>query len=348
MRAYPLPGAGTAFLSHLAMLVALGFGTPQLNAQTTLAEPPVAEGAAKEAPSAPASTPRDKAEKEPAGDAKEGSKLGENWVRVVNDEKGKPISMQTAIVRYRSKPVGDATPVEVDLVGAVHVGDTRYYDQLNKHFEQYDALLYELVAPEGTRIARGERASSRHALGAMQNTMKEMLALEHQLEKIDYTKDNFIHADMSPDEFLETMKQRGEGFLQMYFRMVGMSIAMQSQMAAKGKSADAEMMAALFSDDRPRLLKIAMAKQLAEMESLLTAFGGEDGSTIITGRNQKTLKVLRRELEAGKNRIGIFYGAGHLKDMHERLLDEFAMEPVEIEWVDAWDLKPKQAGRSAR
>ena len=32
----------------------------------------------------------------------------------------------------------------------------------------------------------------------LQNGMKDMLELEHQLQHIDYHKDNFVHADMSP------------------------------------------------------------------------------------------------------------------------------------------------------
>ena len=64
--------------------------------------------------------------------------------------------------------------------------------------------------------------------------------------------------------------------------------------------------------DRPRRLKIVLAKQLSEMESLMVSFGGEDGSVIITDRNKKALEVLKKQIAAGKKKIGIFYGAGHL------------------------------------
>lgn len=268
-------------------------------------------------------------------------KLGTEWVRVKKDERGRPLAMQVAIVRYRSTPAEGESPVEVDLVGAVHVGDQAYYDDLNKRFERYDALLYELVAPEGTRIEPGTKASNRHALGAMQNGMKDMLALEHQLEKVDYTKENFVHADMSPDEFFESMESRDESFLKMYFRMMGQSLAHQSAITAEGATPDIDLMKAMFAKDRPRQLKIAMAGQLAEMESLLTAFGGEEGSTLITERNKAALKVLRQQIDAGKKSLGVFYGAGHLADMDQRLQKEFGLEPVEITWLDAWDLAAK-------
>ncbi len=267
--------------------------------------------------------------------------VGAEWVRVKKGPEGQPLAMQVAVVRYRSTPEAGKPGVEVDLVGAVHVGDADYYSKLNQLFESYDALLYELVAPEGTVIEPGTKASNRHALGALQNGMKNMLELEHQLEQVDYTKKNFVHADMSPEEFFDSMDSRGESFIQMYFRMVGQSIAHQSTMQAEGATPDIDLMRVLFAKDRARQLKIAMAGQLAEMESLLTAFGGENGSTLITERNKAALKVLRQQIDAGKKKLGVFYGAGHLADMHERLLSEFDMQPVEVTWLDAWSLAAK-------
>ena len=41
----------------------------------------------------------------------------------------------------------------------MHIGDKAYYDNLNKEFEQYDVLLYELVALR-------ERASRKVAAAA--------------------------------------------------------------------------------------------------------------------------------------------------------------------------------------
>jgi hypothetical protein len=267
--------------------------------------------------------------------------LGHDWVRVEYDDDGEIQGMQTAIVRYK----GVATegrrkgqPVEVDLVGAVHIGDVAYYHKLNDRFKQYDALLYELVAAEGTVVERGRGTSNAHPLGAMQNGIKNLLELDHQLEKVDYTKDNFVHADMSPDEFMQSMKNRDESFLQMYFRLIGQAMAQQSEMQAKGESADFDLLTALFATDRPRRLKIVLAKQLSEMESLMVSFGGEQGSTIISERNKKALAVLKKQLAAGKKQVGIFYGAGHLNDMDERLRKDFKLEPAEITWLTAWDL----------
>jgi hypothetical protein len=275
-------------------------------------------------------------------DGVKGSDLGQDWVRLQRDANGEAIGMQTAIVRYTSAAKKGAAPVEVDLIGAVHIADVQYYKQLNDRFKQYDVLLYELVAPEGTVVERGRGTSNAHPLGAMQNLFKDVLELDHQLELIDYTKPNFVHADMSPDDFQKAMRDRNDSFLQMYFRLVGQAMAHQSELAAKGESSDFELIAALFSDERPRKLKIVLGKQLSEMESLMVSFGGEDGSVIITDRNKKALDVLKQQIAKGRKKIGIFYGAGHLGDMDKRLRKDFSLQPKTITWLTAWDRKPKR------
>jgi hypothetical protein len=269
-------------------------------------------------------------------------RIGDDWVRIHVDDKGELLGMQTAIVRYESPSGSKGPPIVVDLIGAVHVGDVAYYRELNRRFTEYDALLYELVAPEGTVVERGRGSSNAHPVGLLQNGMKNLLELDHQLEEIDYTQPNFVHADLSPDQFLQAMKDRNESFLQMYFRLLGQAMSQQSDMAARGESLDFDLFSALFASDRPRRLKIALAKQLAEMESLMVSFGGDQGSVLITERNKKALGVLREQIKAGKKRIGIFYGAGHLGDMDQRLRKDFGLEPAQITWLTAWDLAAKR------
>jgi hypothetical protein len=285
-----------------------------------------------------------KPDKSDTASAAETKDIGKDWVRMKYDSHNEPVAMQTAIVRYTpAKSSGKpGSGVTVDLIGAVHIGDIAYYRRLNRQFSQYDALLYELVAPEGTKVPLGRGTSNGHPIGAMQNMAKDFLELDHQLEYVDYTRPNFIHADMSPDEFAQAMKDRNESFLQMYFKLMGTAMAEQSKLAAKGGGAnDFDLITALFASDRPRRLKVILGKQLSEMESLMVSFGGEEGSTIITERNKKALAVLKKQMASGKKHIGIFYGAGHLSDMDQRLRTDFHLQPASITWLTAWDLAPK-------
>jgi hypothetical protein len=102
---------------------------------------------------------------------------------------------------------------------------------------------------------------------------------------------------------------------------------------------DAGLLLALFSDDRPKRMKQAMARQLVDIEVVTAGMDDANGdNTLIKGRNAKAFSVLREELEAGKNKLAVFYGAGHLPDMAERLEKDFDMVDRKTTWLDAWDL----------
>ncbi len=269
----------------------------------------------------------------------------ERFLRIRRDEKGRPVAMETSVVRYQMKNE-DGENVVVDLIGAVHVGGPEYYESLNKQFEKYESLLYELVAPEGTVIPKGGRVEdgsiSLNPIGGIQKGLKSLLDLEFQLEKIDYTKDNFVHADMSPEEFGESMSQNEESLGGYALKAMGQSMAMQ----ASGKdTGTAGMIMAMFSSDKSLRLRRVMAQQMIDMEAGLAMFEGKNGSTIINHRNAKCMEVLKRELASGKKKIAIFYGAGHLADMEKRLVSDFQMNAGGQKWFPAWTLTKRKYQR---
>ena len=250
------------------------------------------------------------------------------FIRVQRNQKRVPITLETSIASYQS----DAG-VQVDLIGAVHVGDKKYFRDLNREFTKYDVVLYELVAPEGTRIPQGG-GKSRHPVGRLQEGMKSMLDLSFQLNQIDYQKPNLIHADMSPEEFAKSMKDRGESFFQILMRVMGDAMAK----SATGKTSDAELLMALFSKNRSLKLKRIMSEQFEDLENQIQVFEGPNGSTLISERNKKALSVLREQIQRGKKKIGIFYGSGHMPDMSRRLRRDFGMKPKSETWRVAWDM----------
>ncbi|MCC9604722.1 hypothetical protein LOC68_26585 [Blastopirellula sp. JC732] len=258
-------------------------------------------------------------------------KTAPTFLRIHENASGKPDALQTAIVRYADP---QQPGVYVDLVGAVHIGEQAYYDQLNEEFKNYDALLYEIVAPKGTRIPKGGPKKNGSAVSGLQNGMKDMLGLEFQLEQIDYTPQNFVHADMSPEEMAADMAERGDGFLQMFARLMGAGMVQQT----KGEDMNAAMLMALFADDRQLRMKRLFASQMDDMEGQMRAIEGKNGSTLISQRNAKAFQVLRQELNDGKKKIGVFYGAGHFADMHRRLVEDFGLQPQSTRWLNAWDL----------
>ena len=121
----------------------------------------------------------------------------EKFLRVQRDADKEPVALETVIAHYL--PAGGEKGVEIDLVAVVHIGEKAYYQRLNKEFEKYDVVLYELVAPEGTKIPKGGcKEKSDNPLAMVQQAMKMVLRLESQLEQVDYTKQNFVQRTLAP------------------------------------------------------------------------------------------------------------------------------------------------------
>ena len=359
-------------LSRVSPVLALGFGLViglLVPATSSLAEEPAAP------PAAPAiAKPR--------------------FLRLTRDDNGEAIALETAVARYvprgpddpvpapaplpapqtsdDQKPAAAAAPeaadaapapepfdpptdLVVDLFGAVHIGEKSYYEQINREFKEYEVVLYELVAPPGTRIPRGG-AQSAHPVAMMQGGMKSMLGLESQTELVDYQAENLVHADMSPEQLEKSMAERGDGFIALFFRMMGQSIAQQSReqvLRASGvklpkRASQTDMLAALLNPGRNSGgLKQMLAEQFENMEATMLALEGPKGSSLISERNKVALAGLREQVKLGKRRIAIFYGAGHLPDLERRLLTEFGLKRDSERWLLAWDLKsvPQPAKR---
>ncbi len=273
-----------------------------------------------------------------------------------SDERDRPLSLDTAIVEYvRPAAVGpaDRRPLQVDLIAAVHVGSAGYYDTLDRLFADYDAVLYELVAPPNARPKPGAKPAG--AIGSAQQGLKQMLGLEFQLEAVDDAAANFVHAVLSPQEFDAAMKKRGESWWSMFMKLMkaGMARAEQAERDGRQPGGDVsvgEMFGLLFGSGEARQVKLRriMAEQFTDMEALTAAFGGEQGSTLITDRNAAALRVLREQVAKGRRRIAIFYGAAHMEDFDRRLRADFGLQPRETVWLEAWDLREPAAATPRR
>jgi hypothetical protein len=266
------------------------------------------------------------------------------FLRLTRDDAGQPAALETSIVEYVGPapgPGGRRGTVQVDLVAAVHLGGSDYYQTLDRLFADYDAVLYELVAPANARVPKPGRKPS-GAIGSAQQGLTRLLGLEFQLESIDYSAPNFVHADLSPTEFDAAMRKRGESWWSMFTKLMreGMARAERDASATPDVSVG-ELFGLLFGSDQGRQVKLRrlMAEQFTDMDVLTATFGGEEGSTLITDRNAAALDVLRQEIAAGRRRIAIFYGAAHMEDFDRHLREDFNLQPRETVWLEAWDLR---------
>lgn len=257
-------------------------------------------------------------------------------IRVQRDARSQLTSMQTAITHFRSPSGG----YSVDLVSVVHIGEPAYYKKLNQVFKKYDAVLYELVAdPSEGRPVPVAGGESDNPLSSLQHGLSSMLGLDFQLDHIDYSAPNFVHADISPAEFQKSMDKRGESFMQILLRSLQHS-GMDDPEAEK-ELEKVDLMGALMNGPTPgdRVhLRRAMALLFAHPEKMTELLEGPGGSTLVSVRNQKALSVLRTLLNR-KKRIAIFYGAAHMMDMEKRLVKDFDVQYQGQTWLSAWDLR---------
>jgi len=268
------------------------------------------------------------------------SRTGE-FLRFVDDGKGGG-TLQTAEVDYKN-----GAGVIVHLVGAVHVAEPAYYHSLNDDFKNFDALLYEMVKPRGADVPHpGEAPVS--AISMFQHWMKDVLKLDYQLDDVDYTAANFVHADLDWETFTALQSQRGESMLTIMLQSMLHSMAQQSANENKGKDFGLiDLVIMLQAPDRARQMKLMIAQQFGDIEDQMSGLTGPNGSVIITERNKKALEVLQDTIDLGKKNIGIFYGAAHLADMSQRL-EAMGFKPTgKTTWRVAWDMSQPPASQPA-
>lgn len=242
---------------------------------------------------------------------------------------------------------GDQGDRSVDLVSAVHVADARHYEELNRRLGTYDAVLYELVSDPDVRPYPGMEQPG-GPMAMVKSMLKTGLELTYQVEQIDYRPEHFVHADLTQEGFLDEMDRRGETFLSMVFSMMSQS---QRGVADRYDDLTREEMDALPETDFVTAaqtgylhheLRKLVASQLAEVEQVLVG-EDQDGSTLLEGRNAKCMEVLDGQLQAGKKRLAIYYGAAHMPDMLARLRAR-GFTPKSEAWLVAWDLRKRKDG----
>ena len=257
--------------------------------------------------------------------------------------------LETSDVTYRN-----AEGVTVRLVSAVHIGEKSYYQALAKSFDADDAVLYELVKPKDAAApAPGAQRQGGNPIGDVQRFLKDTLNLDFQLDAIDYTARNFVHADMDAETFKQMQEERGETFEMLLLKEVMKAMRGQTPEQAEalaGAQADPEqtlreLIRVVTRPDTERQLKLMIAKHMVDIEAGAAGFGGE-GSVIVTERNKTAMTVLSDTIAQGKKKISVFYGAAHMPDFAKRL-EAMGFKPVATEWRMAWDLKIRDDQPSA-
>ncbi|HEU4778712.1 MAG TPA: hypothetical protein VFS58_02400 [Steroidobacteraceae bacterium] len=250
-------------------------------------------------------------------------------------------------IRKFTMPTGQTA----DLIGVVHIADAAYYQQLNERFDSYDSVLFELVGdPEAlTQNApqRQAQQSTGSGVSLIQQAASKHLDLAFQLDAIDYSKKNMVHADATREEFARMEQERGENVLTLFVS------AMQAQMSSGNRMAMRELdtfalIRILMSPDSAMEFKKALAKTFDQMESITAAMEGPKGSAILSGRNEVVLNKVREVLANKKQRrIAVFYGGAHMPGIESRLIKDLNAKAAGEEWLTAWEMPKANTATTA-
>jgi hypothetical protein len=267
-----------------------------------------------------------------SGPATRPAPLNDKFLRYVPDDHG-GATLQASVVTYQN-----AAGQSVDLVAAVHVADGAFYKSLNESFKSYDSLLYELIKPKDMNIAELHDPDRPTGwITMLQQFLKNTLKLQFQLEAVNYDAPNFVHADLDAETFYQMEDQRGES-------ITGLMIQSMLQEMMDPANDDptggmGPLLLALSNPDKARGLKMMLGQQFGRMDDMLAGMEGPNGSVLLTERNKACMKVLADRLAHGDKKIGIFYGAGHLRGMEKIMTTQMGFKQVgDPKWRIAWDM----------
>ena len=296
-------------------------------------EPIVQELPAQQDPeSRPTSKPADSAP------ASQPNAKGTEFARFTKDDKDNG-RFETAIVTYENKD-----GVQVSLIAAIHIADKKHYQDLNEDFERYDALLYELVGSPEDRPLPGDTRRGDSPISMFQRMLQRGLQLAFQLDEIDYSPENFVHADLTPQGFEDAMEARGESILTNLIDMMGRSQkAMNERKDDESLPADEpiDFVKAMRTGYGKHRIRMTFAQSLMAMESMAAGVDPEEednGTVLLEGRNDRALEVMIEQIAAGKRNLGIYYGAAHMPDIEAKMIKNHGFEKKSTRWLLAWDI----------
>lgn len=267
------------------------------------------------------------------------------WLKLDRDERGVPLRLETSIVRLEGKfraSDGETRPVSVDLIGAIHLGEAAYYERLNAEFKEYETVVFELVAEKGFDVKDLDAvkesknkggASPLDAVSLLQQSLSDALGLVYQTDGVDYSAPNLKRGDADADDFLVRLTTGGD--IPRFFA----DSSLESLFTSENGRFEGWALAYFLAKDKRLALRRLLADELARTELAVDPDARE--TTLIHFRNEIAINVAKKELEAGKTKIAVFYGAAHLDDLARRIENTLtAPRRSEPRWITAWSMEP--------
>lgn len=242
------------------------------------------------------------------------------------------------------------------LVGVVHLGEERYYQELQTLLDGQAVVLFEGIGATDGNFQLQEEDFS------LQDAMAKALGLKFQLEAINYHRPNFRNSDLDyaglarlfegepgtadVEEGAATPESGGGEFNLLVQIMEGRGLfggLARLGVAAVGSS--------------PRLqaaTRLMLIEMLGNLPANLSDVAGMAPGMqrlmegLIERRNEVVLRDVRREIRRRPRpaSIAVFYGAGHMGHLETSICAALGYVPKADRWFTALSVDPKAAGLS--
>ena len=290
-------------------------------------------------------------------------------MRVANPDTN-TFQLQIAIRTLKPAKASDPTLL---LVGVSHLGDTNYYQAVQKRLDTQGLVLFEGVrhpdAQDEDKQPDGARAEGSRKMevdeDSIQFTLAKSLGLAFQLSAIDYERPNFRNSDMSIDQIARVLsggrKPAPEGAPtgatpsapgSAEFNIL-LQVMDGTSLIGRMATGIVRMMGAT-----PRMqasTKLMLIELLGNVQGDISEMGSVPPDmkrllyVLLHSRNSVVVADLKKELgksDAPKS-IAVFYGAAHMSDLEKRICEELSYRPAGDEWLPAITVKLGESGLTA-
>ncbi|MFK7962317.1 MAG: hypothetical protein AB8G96_17540 [Phycisphaerales bacterium] len=186
----------------------------------------------------------------------------------------------------------------------------------------------------------------------LQASLASALGLAYQLDTVDYDRPHFVPSDMAIDEVNSAMTERGADFSLVEGTLAGSSLPARVVKMMLNIVGMADRFTGGAASVAMKVMFVEMLGDESVFDSGMQQLDPAFGEVIIDVRNQRVIDDLAAVLTRGPERletIAVFYGAGHLVDLGERMEDQLGYEATgDVQWLPAISIDLKSSPVSER
>ena len=182
----------------------------------------------------------------------------------------------------------------------------------------------------------------------LQGELAAALGLAFQLDAVDYGRADWRCSDMSIDQVQRELDERGLDFTLVEETLAGSSLPAKIIKFLLGVIRLADALTEGAASDTIKVLLIEMLGDESLIESSLDQLGEGFAEVLIDHRNQVVVDDLKglMERDEAPASVGVFYGAGHMPDLEQRLCGQLGYRAGGVQWLRAIEVDLTQSAVS--